>query len=239
MLSMLSIAFLSSVSSAQEPSQNLTNDLVSPIEPASPTVITAATGFGAYDQRQIESLEDLGRLSQEEGEHQQALMLFKQALHVARINHGLYHELQIPIVDDIISAEIALKNWEEVDNFYAYQEHLYRRIYDMDDPRLEVGLRKVSAWHVTALNVNLDGKRIEHLRKANKLYKIRKEVAERTLSSDDPKIAMLARNVEIFEKELYLSSDLNREMLVRQRNDSLSRRSSFRQSDNRLVVTSD
>lgn len=239
MLAMLGIALLSNDSSAQDFSQNLTNDLAPALEPASRTVISAASGFGAYDQRQIESLEDLGRLSQEEGEYRQALMLFKQALHVARINHGLYHASQIPIIDDIISAEIALQNWEEVNNFYAYQEHLYRRIYDMDDPRLEVGLRKVSAWHVTALNVNLDGKRIEHLRKANKLYKLRKEVAERTLSLDDPKISMLARNIEIFERELYLSSDLNREMMVRQRNDSLSRRSSLRQSDNRLVVSSD
>ena len=239
LLAMLSIALLSNDTFAQGLSLNPTNDLVPSNDPVSRTISTLESDFGAYDQRQVELLEDLGRLNQSSGEHQQALVLFKQALHVARINQGLYHESQISIVDDIISAEIALKNWEEVNNFYAYQEHLYRRLYDTDDSRLEAGLRKVSIWHITALNVNLDGKRIQHLRKVNKLFKLRMQIAENTLSFDDPKFAMLARNIEIFERELFLSSDLNREMLIRQQEDPLSRRNSFRQRERRLVVTSD
>jgi tetratricopeptide (TPR) repeat protein len=236
---MFSIALLSSGSLAQGLSVNLTNDSVPSIDPASRAITTLESDFAAYDLRQIESLEDLGRLSQSSGEHQQALVLFKQALHVARINQGLYHESQIPIVDDIISTEIALQNWEEVNNFYAYEEHLYRRLYDTDDSRLEAGLRKVSAWHITALNVNLGGNRIEHLRKVNKLFKLRMQIAENTLSLDDPKFAMLARNIEIFERELFLSSDLNSEMLIRQQKKSLLRRNSLRQSERRLIVTRD
>ena len=239
LLAMFSIALLSSGSLAQGLFVNLTNDSVPSIDPASRAITTLESDFAAYDLRQIESLEDLGRLSQSSGEHQQALVLFKQALHVARINQGLYHESQIPIVDDIISAEIALQNWEEVNNFYAYEEHLYRRLYDTDDSRLEAGLRKVSAWHITALNVNLGGNRIEHLRKVNKLFKLRMQIAKNTLSLDDPKFAMLARNIEIFERELFLSSDLNSEMLIRQQKKSLLRRNSLRQSERRLIVTRD
>lgn len=239
LLAVLSIALLSNDTFAQGLSANLTNDLQPPLDPALRTIRALQSDFGAYDQRQIESLEDLGRLSQTAGEHQQALILFRQALHVARINQGLYHESQISIVDHIISAEIALQNWEEVNNFYAYQEHLYRRLFEMDDPRLETGLRKISTWHITALNVNLDGKRIEHLRKVNKLFKLRMQIAENTLPLDDPKFVMLARNIQAFERELFLSSDLHREMSIRQQNDPLSRRNSFRQSERRLVVTSD
>ena len=239
LLAMFSIALLSLGSLAQGLSVNLTNDSVPSIDPASRAITTLESDFAAYDLRQIESLEDLGRLSQSSGEHQQALVLFKQALHVARINQGLYHESQIPIVDDIISAEIALQNWEEVNNFYAYEEHLYRRLYDTDDSRLEAGLRKVSAWHITALNVNLGGNRIEHLRKVNKLFKLRMQIAENTLSLDDPKFAMLARNIEIFERELFLSSDLNSEMWIRQQEKPLLRRNSLHLSERRLIVTRD
>ena len=239
LLVMFSISPLSAGSFAQGLSLNLTNDLEPSIDPASRAIMTLESEFGAYDLRQIESLEDLGRLSQSSGEHQQALVLFKQALHVARINQGLYHESQIPIVDDIISVEIALQNWEEVNNFYAYEEHLYRRLYDTDDSRLEAGLRKVSAWHITALNVNLGGNRIEHLRKVNKLFKLRMQIAENTLSLDDPKFAMLARNIEIFERELFLSSDLNSEMWIRQQEKPLLRRNSLHQSERRLIVTRD
>lgn len=239
LLTILSIALLSNDIFAQSLSLDLTNDLVPSLNPASRTITTLGSDFAAYDQRQVESLEDLGRLSQSAGEHQQALFFFKQALHVVRINQGLYHESQFSIVDEIISAEIALQNWDEVDDFYAYQEHLYRRLYDVDDSRLEDGLRKVSAWHITALNVNLDGNRIEHLRKANELFKLRMQVAENTLSLGDPKLAMLARHIKIFERELFLSSDLNREMLVRQQSDSESQRNSFRQSERRFIVTND
>jgi len=164
LLAMFSIALLSSDNFSQGLSLPLTNDLVPAIDPASRAITALESDFSAYDLRQIELLEDLGRFSQSSGEHRQALVLFKQALHVARINQGLYHESQISIVDDIISAEIALQNLGEVNDFYPYQEHLYRRLYDTDDSRLEAELRKVSAWHITALNVNLGGNRIEHLR---------------------------------------------------------------------------
>ena len=239
LLTTLSIAFLSNNIFAQGLSLNFANDLAPSHDPFSQTISTRMFDFGAYDQRQIESLEGLGRLSQSLGEHQQASALFKQALHVARINQGLYHESHITIVDDIISAEISLKNWKEVNDFYGYQEHLYRRLYDTDDSRLDAGIRKVCAWHITALNVNLDGKRIHHLRKVNMLFKLRMQIAENTLPLDDPKFAMLARNIKIFERELFLSSDLSREMLIRQQKDPLSRRSSFRQNERSLVVTSD
>ena len=241
LLAMFSIALLSSDSFSQGLSLPLTNDLVPAIDPASRAITALESDFGAYDLRQIELLEDLGRFSQSSGEHRQALVLFKQALHVARINQGLYHESQISIVDDIISAEIALQNWEEVNNFYAYQKHLYRRLYDTDDSRLEAGLTKVSAWHITALNVNLGGNRIEHLRKVNKLFKLRMQIAENTLALDDPKFAMLARNIEIFERELFLSSDLNNEVMIRQQRNPLLRRNSLRQGEreSRLIVTRD
>ncbi len=231
LLAMLGTSLLYSSSFAQGLSLTVTNDLLPAVDPASRAITTLESDFGAYDQRQIESLEDLGRRSQSSGEHQQALLFFKQALHVARINQGLYHESQISIVDDIISAEISLQNWEEVNNFYAYQEHLYRRLFDMDDSRLEVGLRKVSSWHITALKVNLGGNRIEHLRKASKLFKLRIQIAENTLSLGDPKFAMLVRDLRILERELYRSSGLNHEMFVRQQKNSQSRRNSFRQSE--------
>jgi hypothetical protein len=95
-----------------------------------------------------------------DGYYEQALILPKQALYIARINRGLYHPSQNYIVDDIIAAEIALRNWQQVDDYYSYQEHLYRRLYTLHDPRLEAGLQKLSAWHINALNANLQGKRV-------------------------------------------------------------------------------
>jgi len=76
LIAMLSIALLSSNSFAQDLSLNLINDLVPSTGPASREIPTYEFDSGAYDQCQIESLENLGRLSKPAGEHQQALVLF-------------------------------------------------------------------------------------------------------------------------------------------------------------------
>jgi hypothetical protein len=171
---------------------------------------------GAYDQRLVEPLVDQARRLQEENQHEEASRLLQEALHLLRINNGLYDASQIDALDALIESEIALQDWESVDRYYTYMEHLYRRLYGVDDPRLEHGLQKVVAWHVNALNVNLDGKRMEHLQQASKLFKLRLQVAQLTLSADDPKLDFLYRNIAICERQLYLGSDLTKEMMQRQ-----------------------
>ncbi|MDG1025593.1 MAG: hypothetical protein P8R01_06615 [Gammaproteobacteria bacterium] len=242
LIASLSIAFFSNITFAQGLSVIMTEDLVPSVDPISRVITELDTDFGAYDQRQIEPLQDLGRRSQSAGDFQQALSFFRQALHVSRVNKGLYHESQISIIDSIISSEVALKNWEEVNNYYAYQEHLYLRLYASDDLRLEQGLKKMSNWHITAFNVNLDGNRIQHLRKANKLFKLRMRVAQNTLSLGDPRFSMLEKNIKICERELFLASDLNREMRrrhPRQQVDSNPRRPSYSESKGRVFVSVD
>lgn len=178
--------------------------------------ILPATEFNAYDGTLVAPLYQEARQQQESGNHTAAVILYKEAIHILRINQGLYNDAQIDLLDAMIDSEISLQNWEQVDKNYAYMENLYRRLYDVTDPRLEIGLQKVVSWHVNALNVNIDGKRIEHLQQANKLFRLRLQIAQLTLHTDDPKLDFLYRNIEICERQLFLASDLNREMQKRQ-----------------------
>ena len=73
---MSSITLLSSNSLAQNFPLNLTNDLVPFIDPVSREIPTLEFDSDANNQGQIESLENLGRLSKPAGEHQQALVFF-------------------------------------------------------------------------------------------------------------------------------------------------------------------
>lgn len=175
-----------------------------------------ASEFNAYDGTLVAPLYQQARQQQEAGNHTEAVVLYKEAIHILRINQGLYNDAQFDLLDAMIESEISLRNWEQVDKNYAYMEFLYRRIYDVMDPRLELGLQKVVSWHVNALNVNIDGKRIEHLQQANKLFRLRLQIAQLTLHTDDPKLDFLYRNIEICERQLFLASDLNREMQKRQ-----------------------
>jgi hypothetical protein len=170
------------------------------------------TQYGPYDMRLKEALKGLGFQLKQAGDLAGARQAYNRALHVTRINEGLYNESQIRIVERLIDVDIRLANWEDVDNHYGYLEHLYKKLYDVDDPKLEEGLRKVGAWHFDASNVNLNGNRIQHLSKARDLLKLRLQVAERTLSGEDPLFDNLRQGIARSEYYLYVSSDIYREI---------------------------
>ena len=209
--------FLSSPTFAQSFGTDLEGDAIAVMIQAQLPIDLVDSGYGPYDYRLMEPLSDLGRHLQEAGDHASALAVFKQALHITRVNNGLIHESQIVLLDSMIQSDIALQNWSRANDHYAYMEHLYRRLYKVDDSRLEVGLQKIVSWHVNALNVNLDGRRLEHLQQANKLFKLRLQVAELTLTADDPKLDFLNHNIAVSERQLYLASEIAKEMRRQQR----------------------
>jgi len=147
--------------------------------------------FNPYQSLSLEPALELGLSQQELGEHRGAVEAFEQALQITRIHYGLFHESQIPLVESIIYSLMELKDWEAVDQQFDYMAHLYRRLYDIDDPRLETGLQKISSYHVNAFNIDLAGRGEYHLRKAANLFKLRLRVAEQTLTADHPKLDYL------------------------------------------------
>ncbi len=171
--------------------------------------------FNPFDDQQLEELVLAARQQQEAGVHDAALQLFNQAWQVSRVANGLYHESQVPLLESMIASQIELEDWQAIDGHYAYLELIYTRLYDTDDPMLEVGLQKVSSWHINAFNVNVDGKREEHLRKARQVLKTRLEVAELTLPEGHPKFAFLNESIRLSEQHLYLMSERYK-MAVRQ-----------------------
>ncbi|GAB5501234.1 MAG: hypothetical protein PsegKO_35450 [Pseudohongiellaceae bacterium] len=155
----------------------------------------------------------MGLSQQELGDHRAAVSAFEQALQIARVNYGLFHESQIPLVESIIYSLMEIQDWESVDRQFDYMAHLYRRLYDIDDPRLESGLQKISSYHVNAFNINLEGRGEYHLRKAANLFKLRLEVAEQTLTEDHPKLDYLNESLALSREHLYLMSNRHKQRM--------------------------
>lgn len=164
-----------------------------------------------YDLQALEPSLELGLGQQELGDHRAAVSAFDQALQIMRINYGLFHEAQVPLVESIIFSLMEMQEWEAVDQRFDYLAHLYERLYDTDDPRLETGLQKISSYHVNAFNINLEGRGEYHLRKAANLFKLRLEVAEQTLTEDHPRLDYLHESLELSRAHLYLLSNSYRE----------------------------
>ena len=80
--------------------------------------------------------------------------------------------------------------------------HLLLKTYSLEDTELEIGLAKVSSWHVSAFNNDLTIRSLEHLRQGNKVFHYRLQTAEQTLEEDDPKFSFLRRNIAAVEEHL-------------------------------------
>lgn len=173
----------------------------------------ATSAFSPYDRDGLEPAIEDGLLAQENGNHQAAIAAFDHALQITRVSYGLYHESQIPLLESIIYSAMEMAAWDAVDDRFTYLEHLYRRLYDVDDPQLESGLQKVSSFHVNAFNINLDGKQEYHLRQAARIFQLRLEVAEHTLAEDHPKFDYLNESIALSRQHLYLLSNRHKELL--------------------------
>ncbi|MEX2469976.1 MAG: hypothetical protein WD396_09490 [Pseudohongiellaceae bacterium] len=192
-------------------------------ETASAREGAAAEDFNPFDADQFQAYLSRGLALQEAGEHESALPVLDRAWQINRIERGLYHESQVPVLESMVVSELESGDFEAVNRHYAYMEHLYRRLYDIDDPRLDSGLQKISSFHVNAFNVNLAGQREYHLRKAASILKLRLEVAERTLAEDHPKVNYLTESIALSRHQLYLMSDRHKEMLARKQASSRDR----------------
>jgi tetratricopeptide (TPR) repeat protein len=78
---------------------------------------------GAYAPGLSEQLLGLGLALQRNGDHLQAIEVFKRGVHLARINEGLYSDRQMALLQGEIASQVAIGEYEEADE---RQRYLYR-----------------------------------------------------------------------------------------------------------------
>ena len=121
---------------------------------------------GAWDRSLVEELASLGRLQQQQGNHAGAIETLDRAVHVNRINSGLYTLEQIPAVEQLIHSHMALGDWEKVDRYNNYLFHVQQKAYGFDDPRLIPVLDRLATWNIQAFKIGYGNLRGFRLRQA-------------------------------------------------------------------------
>ena len=155
------------------------------------------TDYGPFDIRLSEPLLSTSDILAERGDYDHALNFVERALHIERINQGLYSESQIEIVERLIEYNVAVQDWDAVDGNFRYLQFLYTRLFEQGGLQWDHGIAQVADWHVIAINNNLGDNREEHLREANKLFKLRLVYAEQDENIDEHVINVLRHNVEV------------------------------------------
>lgn len=124
---------------------------------------------GPYFQQSSEVLYDLGTELQKRGHHGEALDTLQRAMHVNRVNHGLYSLAQAPMLRRIIHSEKALSLFEEVTSDYYRLLTLHLKNTDTPTPKLVNVQKELAFWHVEAYHMDRSSSRVDHLTSAHSL----------------------------------------------------------------------
>ncbi len=134
------------------------------------TVTEIELDGGAWDGNLVEELSALGRLQQQQGDHLAAIETLDRAIHVNRINSGLYTLEQISVVEQLIQSYMALGDWEQADIYNNYLFHVQQKAFGPDDPRLIPVLDRLATWHIQAFNIGYGSLRGVRLRQAQIMF---------------------------------------------------------------------
>lgn len=103
-----------------------------------------------YSNALREQYDALGTLLQQSGAHTDAIAAFESAMHIDRVNGGLFTLAQLPLVEKIILSHDALGNFGEVDDFHEYLFYIQQKSYPPGDPRLLAAQEEFADWNVEA-----------------------------------------------------------------------------------------
>lgn len=101
-----------------------------------------------YSNELREQYDALGTLLQRNDEHEEAIKAFEAAMHIDRVNAGLYTLDQIPLVEKIIASHEALGNASEVNDFHGYLFYIQQKSFPRGDPRLLAAQEEWADWNV-------------------------------------------------------------------------------------------
>jgi tetratricopeptide (TPR) repeat protein len=151
------------------------------------SIENAEQGGGAYADGLAEPLQDLGRAYQAEAKHPEAMDFFTRALHLSRINEGLYSESQLPLLGYMIESHMAMGQLGAVDNKQSYRFRMQQRIYEAGDPELMEATLEYSEWQRQAY---LDGFSGNTYRRIVDIHNIQSKAVEQLAEKDpnDPRI---------------------------------------------------
>lgn len=109
---------------------------------------------GAYNPALTEPLLELGMALQQSGMHAEAIDLLKRGVHLARINNGLYSEIQLALLESEIKSHLALGQFEEADDRHRYLYRVQQRT--LTDAGRGFAFMQQAKWQRRAYELELD-----------------------------------------------------------------------------------
>jgi len=110
---------------------------------------------GAYEQALSQEMLAIASLYQSTGEHETALEYLDQALHINRVNLGLFNLEQEEIINEQIKSYVSLGDLAAADAQQEYLFFLKRRAYGGDSVEMLPALAQYAEWNIFAFDSSL------------------------------------------------------------------------------------
>jgi hypothetical protein len=135
---------------------------------------------GPYADGLAEPLLGLGRYYARRGDYEQALQLYRRALHIVRLNDGLNSKRQVPVVRELLDTVRLSGDLRALDDRYDYFFRLYGRGQaPYTDIRLRAALEYLR-WQREALRLGIDN---NGNRRLYDLYGLNEDMLDAAVSS--------------------------------------------------------
>ena len=150
---------------------------------------------GAWSPQIAEELGSLGDLLQAQGKYEKSIEIFDRAVHINRVNNGLFSPAQVPLVQKVVQGHIALGQWQEADERQQYAFYVQTRAYSIDDPRMIDVFERLARWNIATFFRGIDADPTPRLRQTYLLYRTAVESVATHFGSRDPRYLTLLRDV--------------------------------------------
>jgi tetratricopeptide (TPR) repeat protein len=140
---------------------------------------------GAWGLGLAEQLAGLGQTYQTRGQHRDAIKIFDRAIHVSRINNGLYDLSQVPIIERMVESLKARGRWEEVHERHQYLFWLHKRNFGADDPRMLPVIDRLGKWYINDYALNPERRMMDQLVDAHNLFQHAVNIISGTYGEND------------------------------------------------------
>ena len=152
---------------------------------------------GPYGGSLTQNLIGLGLTMQDQGNHNEAIEHFTRAVHINKINEGLYNLNQVPVLERLIESYVAQGNWEDANDKHQYLFWLHQRNFGNADPRMLPIINKLSNWHLNAYTLDSNSGLFHHLINAHLLFKLAVNIIDNNYGQNDLRLIEALRGLTV------------------------------------------
>jgi len=155
------------------------------------------TEEGPWGSGLSEQLGGLGTSYQSRGQHNEAIDSFERAIHISRINNGLYNLGQVPMVESMIESLLARNRRKDAHGMFDYLYWLHKRSYGENDLKMLPVIDKLGNWFLNDYSHNPSQRHFNELLQARSMFDDADDIANANYDKYDLRLISPLRGIAV------------------------------------------